>query len=272
MGTTTTTRRRRDPYSRTVVRIPEQALHERVLDLAAPLIEQLGSEPAPEAVRAAFDLAITFWNAKGRASKFWGAPRPVPDHPLIACRTALANQRTLKRLRDKWTAQGKPALRARIGLHTGEAIVGNFGSESRLDFTAIGDSVNLASRLESSNGHYGTEILMSDATWQHVREDVVCRPLDKVAVKGKQQGIVIHELLGLVGDVSPDTEHRAEAHREAFHHYLARDWGKAVEILDELIRREPGDGPAALLRERCRHYVAEPPPDDWTGVHRMDKK
>ena len=120
---------------------------------------------------------------------FWGAPKPVPDHPLVACRTALGNQRTLARLREKWSGQGRPAIRARIGLHTGEAIVGNFGSESRLDFTAIGDAVNLASRLEHLNEHYGTEILMSDATYQHVLNDVVSRPLDKVAVKRKRQRI-----------------------------------------------------------------------------------
>jgi adenylate cyclase len=203
---------------------------------------------------------------------FWGAPKPVPDHPLVACRTALGNQRTLQRLRDKWTSQGKPAIRARIGLHTGEAVVGNFGSESRLDFTAIGDAVNLASRLENINEYYGTEILISDATYQHVRNDVVSRPLDKVAVKGKQQGIVIHELIGVAGEVSPSKVDRVEVHRKAFHHYLKRDWGKAIVLLDDLLREDPGDVAAALLRKRCEDYRKEPPPEEWTGVQRMQKK
>jgi adenylate cyclase len=203
---------------------------------------------------------------------FWGAPRPLANHPLIACRTALANQSTLARLREKWTAQGKPALRARIGLHTGEAIVGNFGSESRLDFTAIGDSVNLASRLENLNGYYGTEILISDATCQHVRNEIISRPLDKVAVKGKLRGIVIHELIGLRGEVSREKVDRAEAHSRAFESYLSRDWGPAKAILDEMLRKDPEDVAAALLRERCGLYLEEPPPDDWAGVHRMQTK
>ncbi len=203
---------------------------------------------------------------------FWGAPKPVPDHPLVACRTALVNQRTLARLREKWSGQGRPSIRARIGLHTGEAIVGNFGSESRLDFTAIGDAVNLASRLEHLNEHYGTEILMSDTTARHVRNDVVSRPLDRVAVKGKQHSVIIHELIGQVDDVSSEHVERAQLFGEAFEHYQKRQWDHAIGLLDELSRLDPEDTPIAILRERCAAYRNAPPPEDWSGVYRMEEK
>ncbi len=201
---------------------------------------------------------------------FWGAPRDVPDHPIIACRTALRNQATLVRLREKWSGEGRPEFWARIGLHTGDAIVGNFGSESRLDFTAIGDAVNLASRLESLNKIYRTEILMSDSTYQLVRDEVVSRPVDMVAVKGRTQGLIIHELIGLVGEVSKETAARAQAYAQTFEHYLNREWAEAIEALDVIILEHPDDGPAVMLRDRCVLYLKDSPPETWTGAYRFE--
>ncbi len=193
---------------------------------------------------------------------FWNAPSPVADHAYIACATVLANRARLAERCTKWVAAGKPALRCRVGLHTGEAVVGNIGSEARLDFTAIGDTVNLASRLEGLNKTYGTELMISEATYALVKDRVVVRLLDRVAVKGKAQSIAIYELLGLAGEVDATA---AERHTRALEAYFAQQWDKALELL--------GDDPAArLIAERARAFKVSPPPADWDGVHHMASK
>jgi adenylate cyclase len=203
---------------------------------------------------------------------FWGAPKPAPQHPIIACRTAMANQQALVRLREKWSAEGRPEIRARIGLHTGEAIVGNFGSESRLDYTAIGDAVNLASRLEAINKLYGTEIIMSEATHARVKDQIVSRPLDRVAVKGKSEGIMIYELVGAVGAVDGDLLARVETYRRGLDSYLARRWSQAIADFERVLEADPGDLASRLMLSRAREYAAEPPPRRWSGVYRVASK
>jgi adenylate cyclase len=198
---------------------------------------------------------------------FWNAPNTVDDHAFVACKAVLHNREILAKRRPAWTAANKPALFARVGLHTGDAVVGNIGSDARLDFTAIGDTVNLASRLEGLNKSYGTEILLSAATYELVKSRVVARPIDRVAVKGKHASILIYELLGLANEVEPAIEAHANRHADALESYFARRWDDAIAELSI-----SDDKAAHLILERARAYKLAPPPDDWDGTHRMTSK
>jgi adenylate cyclase len=200
---------------------------------------------------------------------FWNAPRAIDDHAFAACKAVLQNQAALARWRTVWAAAGKPELHARIGLHTGDAVVGNIGTEARLDYTAIGDTVNLASRLEGLNKGYGTEVLISEATYKLVEDRVVVRPIDRVAVKGKATGILIYELLGLTGEVDDVTIARAKRHAAALDAYFACKWEDAIAQFSEA---PADDKAAALMIARARAFQNAPPPDGWDGVHRMTTK
>ena len=126
---------------------------------------------------------------------FWGAPTEVDMSAEKACHAALAIQKRIKELNLQWVAEGRPRFDTRIGLHTGEAIVGNVGSSERMNYSAIGDSVNLASRLEGLNKEFGTQIIISEATWLQVHERFQCRPLGDVRVKGKNRPVKVFELV-----------------------------------------------------------------------------
>jgi adenylate cyclase len=199
---------------------------------------------------------------------FWGAPRAHDRHPLAACRAALANRARLEELRAQWTRSGLPELRARTGIHTGAATVGNFGSPSRLDYTAIGDTVNVASRLEGLNRVYGTEILISAVTREAVADAMVTRPIDKVAVKGRTEGIMIYELVGETGVVSETEQARIALYAAALGLYFNGDFAAAREAFAALLEADPEDTAAKVMADRCETYGASPPPPDWDGVFR----
>jgi adenylate cyclase len=143
-------------------------------------------------------------------------------------------------------------------------------SANRLVYTAIGDNVNLASRLEGLNKAYGTTILMSEDTYKEVRQHVVAREIDRVAVKGRTRGTLVFELLGLRGQVDADRIARAERYEAALELYFTQRFEAAVAIFDELAA--DGDAPARVLAERVRSYLHFPPPSDWDGIHQMDTK
>ena len=201
---------------------------------------------------------------------FWGAPTPLPDHALLACRAALQAQADIARLNSRLVAAGMDPFPTRMGLHTGEAIVGNVGFEGRMNYTAVGDNVNLASRLEGLNKQYGTWILVSEATLRAAGDGVVARVVDLVAVKGKDRPVAIHELLALRAEATPEQLARADRAARAFAAYRAQRWDEALAILAD----QPGtpDGPERVLMERCRHYRTEPPGPDWDGVTRYHTK
>src|SRR5262249_43477663 len=203
---------------------------------------------------------------------FWGAPEPHPGHALAACTAALRGQQALRRLREKWAAEGKPPFRARIGIHTGEAVVGNIGSAARMNYTVIGDAVNLASRLEGLNKFYGTEILLSEDTFREAQGGVVARPLDWVSVKGKSKAVLVYELLGLKGEADPSSAEVVRVYAEALEHYRGQDWAGAVELFQRVLGLRPDDAPPREMLGRCRDYQAAPPGQGWDGVHRMESK
>jgi len=198
---------------------------------------------------------------------FWGAPGAAADPCWQACRTALANQRQLARLRAEWLERGRPAIRARIGLNFGEAIVGNFGSENRLDYTAIGDTVNLAQRLESLNKVYGTSILMSEAVHREVADRVVARRVDRVAVKGRRGGTLVFELVGLEGEAPHETIEVLRHYEEGLDAYFDRRFEDAIASWARVGALRPDDGPTRVMAARAAEWRATPPPPDWDGVH-----
>lgn len=208
---------------------------------------------------------------------FWGAPNSDRDHALHACQAALLCQRRLLDLNRKWDFDKKPTLNTRIGLHTGDVIVGNLGSSERMNYTIIGDSVNLAARLEGTNKVYHTNIIMSDDVYHLVRDQAIVRPLDLVAVKGKNLAIKIYELVALQGadPLLVPTSEQVEFCRmfdRAFTLYQEQRWDEAIDSLEKIIVTFGKDYATELYIERCQHFKANPPGLDWDGVYHLETK
>ncbi|ETR73007.1 MAG: adenylate cyclase [Candidatus Magnetoglobus multicellularis str. Araruama] len=205
---------------------------------------------------------------------FWNAPRRVPNHAYLACRSALQNKNRLRELRKKWDAQNLPPFRARIGLNTGDVVVGNMGSEARLNYTVIGDAVNLASRLEAICKMYGVEIVISEFTYALVKDKMVARLLDCVSVKGKKQGVSIYELVSEKGEQEPDYPMEfIETYESAFKLYRDKQWDKATDTFkkaDQIVGG--GNTSCSLFIERCAIFKENPPPDNWDGAFVMTTK
>lgn len=196
---------------------------------------------------------------------FWGAPRPLERHAEISCRAALGCIRALSRLFEEWEKKSIPPLFTRIGLHTGDAMVGNFGYAERLSYTAIGDSVNLASRLEGLNKFYGTQLLISESTYNHVSGIFETRLIDHVTVKGKTQGVKVFELIAEKGELKEHFKKDLQMYQEAMLFYLEHKWSDALRLLMEVKKSWPTDTPTAIMLERCERFNVSPPPSGWSG-------
>lgn len=197
---------------------------------------------------------------------FWNAPRPVPDHAFEAVLAALECQEALRR------KDPEGLFYTRIGLHTAEVMVGNFGSPDRLSYTLAGDGVNLASRLEGVNKQYGTKILASAATVERLAGRVECRKLDVISAKGRSRPTAIYEVLGLVGSVDPARLARAREYEQGLEAYLGRRFEEGIRSFDRVLAEQPDDVAARELRDRASGYLVHPPPPDWTGVYEMTTK
>ncbi|MEP7053548.1 MAG: adenylate/guanylate cyclase domain-containing protein [Pseudomonadota bacterium] len=193
---------------------------------------------------------------------FWNAPLAVQEHAQRACEAVLACKEATAALYASAAWQGLPPLVTRFGLHTAEVLVGHFGARSRFNYTALGDGVNLAARLEPLCKQYGVTALVSEAVAAAVRDRFVFRRIDRVAVKGKSQAIDVYELLGRVG-AELANHAQIERYEAAFAAYLARDFTAAVRLLEGVT----GDPPCAVLHARCQELQRKPPPPDWDGVH-----
>jgi len=203
---------------------------------------------------------------------FWGAPLDQPDHARRACLTALDMLDELHRLQKKWSAEGLPFLNIGIGVNAGPMVVGNMGSARRFNYTVMGDSVNTGSRLEGLNKVYGTNIIVSQMTFEQVQGEFLGRELDLVRVKGKGQPVKIFELLAPKATASADQQALAGVFHAALEEYRKRNWEKAREILQSLLARFPHDGPAKIYLERLETLSQNPPPADWDGVYTMTTK
>ncbi|MBI4577777.1 MAG: CHASE2 domain-containing protein [Planctomycetes bacterium] len=203
---------------------------------------------------------------------FWGAPVWQEDHARRACWAALDNLAALYRMREKWMAEGKPSLDARVGLNTGPMVVGNMGSASRFNYTVMGDAVNQGSRFEGANKQYGTHIMVSERTVELAAAHIEVRELDLLRVKGKALPIRVFELMAKKGELDPRAAQAREAYAEGLKLYRARRFGEAVAGFETALGLVPGDGPSDTYLDRCRSYQEAPPPEDWDGVYVMTTK
>ena len=204
---------------------------------------------------------------------FWGAPLPQKDHALRTCYAALDMQKRLAELRPKWKKEGKPELSARCGLNTGIVIVGNMGGKDRFDYTVIGDSVNLASRLEGANKQYQSQIMISDFTFSHVKGKVVTRELDLIQVKGKTEPVKVYELLGKANMQLTDNQKQSlDLYHEGLKLYRERKWEEAIAYFQQAFSLDEACYVAQIYTQRASLYQINPPPDDWNGVFVMTTK
>jgi adenylate cyclase len=197
----------------------------------------------------------------------WNAPSPCDHHASLACEGVLACVEATEQLFAGPSWAGLQPWRTRFGVHRAEVNVGHFGAPDRMSFTVMGDGVNLASRLEGLNKQYGTRILVSAEVEREARDTFWFRRLDRVAVKGKQQGVEVYELLGRRRDLR-DVPPAIERYEQALDAYFGRRFDAALSLLAEAA----GDRPSEVLASRCRTLRAAPPPEAWNGVYVATEK
>jgi len=215
---------------------------------------------------------------------FFGAPMPMEDHAHQACLTALDMQDKLGNLRKKWASEGDKwpsivhQMRMRIGINTGPITTGNMGSKVRMNYTMMGDAVNLAARLESAAKQYGVYTMISHFTYDYIKNDFETRLLDKITVVGKSEPITIYELLSQKGKLPPDCVKLLELYNKGQTYYYMQEWAKAIELFEQCDAMEPnkiilkGKTPSAIFMERSREYILNPPEKDWNGVYNLKSK
>ncbi len=209
---------------------------------------------------------------------FWGAPFEEQGHAVRACTAALEMMKRVRELQKQWEEQGKPSLEIGIGLNTGVASVGNMGSALRYGYTALGDAVNLSSRLEGLNKDYGTHIIANETTYRSAKNDgFVFRELDLMRVKGKLQPVTIYQLMGRQADFdaggsAEDVRLQVDLFAHARQLYQHRQWEAAQRAFQEILDKWPADGPSRVYWKRCQDYLFEEPPANWDGVFVMTHK
>lgn len=206
---------------------------------------------------------------------FWNAPQEQPDHADRALRCAIRMQRKMKDLNERWaTEEDAEELVVRIGVNTGPAVVGNVGGRDRFDYSAIGDPVNLAARLEPANKSYDTLTMASEFTLREaLAADYFLRELDLLAVKGKLEPVRVYEILEMHdGEISPPKRETLSHYNQGLAAYQRRDWELAAEYFQAALESDPGDGPSRVYLERTRECIADPPPADWDFVVRRQVK
>ena len=197
----------------------------------------------------------------------FGAPVPMEDHADAAVKTALHMQKKITDLNKAWAEKDLPALRSRIGINTGQVIIGNMGSDRVFDYTVIGDPVNLAARLESVNKRYNTLILISEFTFNEInKEKFKTRMLDVIKVKGKTKAVKVYEVYGFTSDSFPKEE--MEYYRiydEAFNSYLVRNFNKSKELFQQTLIFRPNDPASQQMLSRIQYLEEQELDADWDG-------
>lgn len=241
-------------------------------ELLDPLqLVALISEYHNEAAEEVFKTEGTIDKYMGDAiMAFWNDPIGQEDHPLRACITAINAQKRLRQMAVKMKERGLPEMRARIGVNTGVATVGNMGAKHQVNYTIIGDEVNLASRLEGVNKEFGTEIIISEATCIPARAQLDVREMALIKVKGKKVPVRIFELIGLKGEAPPERMEIVRKFEQALAEFRARRFARAWELFLSLSQK--GDRASEVYVSLCERYRDEAPPADWDGSYQMEHK
>ncbi len=202
---------------------------------------------------------------------FWNAPKEIKNHAVTACHASLEVQRTILKVSQYLKRHGKPGFPTRIGLNTGKVIVGNMGSERRMNYTVIGDNVNLASRVEGLNKYYGTQIIITESTYLQAKDEIEARLIDIVAVKGKKQGVAVYELISERDNITAELSKFIKRFEEGMELYREAKWEEGKRLFGELHHLNPNDVPTVVLLKRCTDFILDPP-KDWTGVTVLHEK
>ena len=217
---------------------------------------------------------------------FWGAPIVQEDHAersvlaaidmqdrMKVLRKKWEDEGTMLELRQKWEAEGRGTFfSVRMGINTGEMVVGNMGSKTRVDYTMLGDAVNLAARLEGAGKPYGVTTMISESTYLVTRALIEARELDSIRVVGKDEPVRVYEVLGRTGQVDPQKLQVVDLFNEGVGKYRERHWEEAISFFEQGLAIDPDEGPCAVYIDRCRDFMANPPPEDWDAVHNLDAK
>jgi adenylate cyclase len=201
----------------------------------------------------------------------YGAPVEQPDHAQKACDTALEMLEGLKELNAGWSREGKPVLDIGIGINTGMMMVGNMGSEQRFEYTVLGDAVNLGSRLEGANKNYLTHILISEFTYEKVKDEFLSMEMDSVRLKGKTRPVRIYQLVARK-EASASQAETIRYFHQGLQFYKEQKWDKALEAFKTVSAIDRGVYAAQLYMERIASLKSNPPPPDWDGSFTMKEK
>jgi adenylate cyclase len=201
----------------------------------------------------------------------FGAPLEQPDHARQACRAALQMEDTLEELNRQWVKQGRPPLRIGVGVNSGPVAVGNMGSDRLFDYTAIGDNVNLASRLEGLTKYYGTNILISQTTAEALENGFILRDVDRVKVKGKAQASDIFEVMG-EGEPDPELARFLTAYHQGLALYRQMRWPDSIAAFEKALEVQPDDAPSQRYLALAQKHQETPPHPEWQAVTVMEEK
>ncbi len=199
---------------------------------------------------------------------FWNAPLDQPDHAVRACRAALECQKRLAELRPVFKKDYGHELSMRIGINSGPAVVGNMGSHSRFDYTAMGDTINLASRLEGACKQYGIPILVGESTYLLAKEVILAREVDLIRVVGKSKPERVYQVLGEMSQASPEMLERVEDFHLALDFYRRRNWAEALDLFG----KDKEDELSSVYISRIESFRLNPPPADWDGIYDLETK
>ena len=233
--------------------------------------ERLGDRIIPLLSRYFDSVSVQIQNQGGTIDKFigdavmafWGAPAANPDHAVDCCRAALACRRAVEQM-GLVDDRGQP-IKIRIGINSGDMLVGNIGSEVRLNYTVIGDAVNIASRLEGTNKTYGSTIMIGPETRRLAGDRIVVRELDRLAVYGRAGGLQVYELLGMTGEFS-DALDWVACYEAGLAAWRARDFAAAIGAFERVLSIRKDDAASAVMIERCRQQLENPAGEEWDGT------
>ena len=247
------------------------------------LTENLGASEVVSLLNKYFETMVeAVFNHEGTLDKFigdalmavFGAPLPLTEnHALMAVKSALDMRWRLALFNQPRILTNQPLIRIGIGISSGEVVSGNIGSQKRMDYTVIGDGVNLSSRLESVTKEYGCDIILSEYTYNLCRDRIWVRELDRIQVKGKNQAVNIYELIG-ESDVplNDSTKQFLDFYHTGRHAYINRDFSKALTYFEQAYQLRSSDRAVIAHLERSKNFLDNPPPDYWDGVHTLTMK